>query len=239
MHRAQNAPLWLAQASRSFLSVRSSRLAALLAACLLFIAAAASGRAETINFDDIDATAGDVILGSYQSYTWTNFSAYTGTPGFPGFNAGVVSGPNAAYAAGDALGATIVSKITSPGDFNFQSAYLGSGWYDGLSVTLIGLLNGTQEFTQTVTVDTTGAKLFSFNFTGINELDIISTVSASTTDPYSCGPSGCSQVTLDDLTLTPASGSLPVTPEPISFLLAGLGLCIFAVARRTSRPVSL
>jgi hypothetical protein len=63
--------------------------------------------AATIGFDDIDATAGDVLLNGIslcQGYGWTNMSVYTNTPGFPGFNNGIVSSPNAAYTAGDALG---------------------------------------------------------------------------------------------------------------------------------------
>ena len=189
--------------------------------------------ASVINFDDIDASAGDVILDSispYQGYNWANFSVYTSTPGFPGFNNGIVSAPNAAYTSGDTLGSPIVSMITAPTPFSFISGYFGSGWYDGLSVTVNGLFNGTQDFTQTFTVNTEAPQFFTFNFTDINELDIFSTITAATTDPYGCGPSGCSQVTLDNLTLTPAPQSS--TPEPAAFALAGIGMVALAATRR-------
>lgn len=209
---------------------RGSELLILFSAALLCASHAA---ASTITFDDIDATAGDVILTSYQGYNWTNFSVYTSTPGFPGFNNGIVSAPNGAYTSGDALGSPIVSAITASNAFNFIGAYLGSGWYDGLSVTLNGLYNGAEEFSQTVTVDTEGAQLFTFNFDGINELDIYSTITSSTIDPYGCGPSGCSQVTLDDVTITPGVPPPPTTtPEPMSFLLAGVGFCALVMFRR-------
>jgi hypothetical protein len=198
--------------------------------------------ASTINFDDIAALPGDVILDSYQDFGWKNISVYTNTPGFPGLNSGIVSPANAAYTAGDTLGAPLIATISASTPFDFISGYFGAGWYDGLNVTVNGLYNGSQEFSQTFTVSTTGPQLQTFNFTGINELDIFSTLEPSTSDPYGCGPSGCSQVTLDDLTLNP--GNAPpssVTPEPISLLLSGVGFVALGVLLRrgSSRMPSL
>jgi hypothetical protein len=201
------------------------------------ITRSASLHATTVGFDDVDASAGDVILDSlnpYQGYTWTNFSVYTDTPGFPGFNNGIVSAPNAAYTAGDDFGSPIVSSITAASPFNFLSGYFGSGWYDGLNVTIDGLDSGKQEFSKTITVDTEGTQLVSFDFTDITELDIFSTLTASTTDPYGCGPSGCSQVTLDNLTLTPAPSTSAV-PEPSIGFFVGAGALALAAAQRLSR----
>ena len=100
-------------------------------------------------------------------------------------------------------------------------------------MTFTGLSNGTTAFTQTVTLNTTSPQFFTFNFTGITELDIFSTVSSSTSDPYGCGPSGCSQITLDDVTLTPAPTSSNM-PEPMTFALAGIGILILAFRRLRS-----
>jgi hypothetical protein len=104
-------------------------------------------------------------------------------------------------------------------------------------VTLLGFQNGTQVYDQSVTVNTEGAQPFSFNFDDITELDIYSTVSSATTDPYGCGPSGCSQITLDDVMLTPDSGPAPVSPvpEPASIILTGLGIVSAVAARRFKR----
>ena len=190
---------------------------ALLAAALLFLASVTPAFAMVVNFDDIDASAGNVSLDAispYQGFSWTNFFAYTSAPGFPGFNNGIVSPPNAAYTGGDQLGMPIVGIITAAAPFDFGSAYIGSGWYDNLDVTVEGLLGGALEFTQTVTVNTEGAQLFTFDFTGIDEVDLFSTVTAATTDPYGCGSSDCSQFTLDDINFAAVGPPPPAVPEP-------------------------
>ena len=204
-------------------------------AAVVFLAALPAA-ATVINFDDIDASGADVILDTlspYQGLDWTNFSVYTSTPGFLGFNNGIVSSPNAAYTSGDSGGSPIISTISSTSAFDFVSAYLGSGWYDGLEVTVEGFDGATEDFSKTVTVNTSGAQLFTFNFDGIDSLEIFSTVTGSTTDPYGCGASGCSNVTLDDLTFTPSSGPPPAVPEPSMAGVAGLGFLALAAFRHS------
>ena len=218
-------------------SVFRAPLIRLAAICLtIVISAGASAAATVINFDDIDASGGNVILDTlspYQGFNWTDFTVYANTPGFPGFNNGIVSSPNAAFTSGDSNGSPITSTITASSPFNFVSAYLGAGWLDGLSVTVNGLDKGVPEFSQTVSVSTSGAELFNFNFTGIDEVDIFSTITGSTTDPFSCGFVGCTQVTLDDLTFAPASGPPPSTvPEPAMIGLTGFGMLILTVYHR-------
>jgi hypothetical protein len=212
---------------------------ALFFALIISISASVPMHAGIINFDDIDASLGDVPLDGlspYQGLTWANLTAYTSVPGFPGYNNGIVSQPNAAYTAGDALGSPIISSVTRASGFDFTSAYLGSGWYDGLTVTLNGVSNGVQDFTQTVTVNTEAPQLFTFDFTDITELDIYSTVTASTTDPYGCGASGCSQVTLDDLSVTLLNNPPPPgVPEPGTFPLLCLALFALVASPRLRR----
>ena len=196
---------------------------------LLFLATAPLF-ADTINFDNINATAGDVILTSYAGYSFTNFSAYTTTPGFPGFNNGIVSGPNAAYSSD-------FGSIASATAFDFTGGSFGSGYYDNLSVTIAGLLGGVQLYSQTFTVNTAGAQAFTFGFTGIDTLTFTTRTSASTTDPYYCGSVGCSYFTVDDAVLTPDAMPPPpppvsVTPEPSSVLLLATGLLVAFATRR-------
>lgn len=197
------------------------------AAALCFLACSTVPlAAATIAFDDIDASAGDVILGTYQGYSFTNFSAYTTVPGFPGFNNGIVSGPNAAYSSD-------TGTISSTKPFDFTGAAFGSGYYDGLQLTIEGLRGGTIYDTRTITVSTTGAKDYSFAFTSIDELLFTTSTTASTTDPYYCGAVGCSYFTIDNAVLTPDMKPPPPpppppppnpVPEPSTLTLFALGL---------------
>src|SRR5690348_11171994 len=97
------------------------------AALLLWETALVS--AAIVNFDDLDVSAGDVSLdslSSYQGFNWANFSAYTATPGFPGFDNGIISPNNAAYSGGELFGATVtpvIGKIEAASPFDFVSAY--------------------------------------------------------------------------------------------------------------------
>jgi hypothetical protein len=189
--------------------------------------------ASTINFDDLDASSGDIVLDSlnpYHGFDWTNFSVYTSTPGFPGFNNGIVSSPNAAYTGGQILSTTVLpvmGTVTASTAFDFLSADIGAGYYNDLDVTVKGLLNGTTLFTKTVTVNTQGAQLFDFGFSGINALELFASQTASTTDPFNCGVFNCTQFTMDNMVFSPATRPPPPTvPEPST----GSILCIGAVA---------
>jgi hypothetical protein len=175
-----------------------------------------------INFDNLDASAGDVELGSYAGFTWGNFSAYTNTPGVPGYNNGIVSGPNAAYSGGQVFTTSVMpitGTISSATSFDFLSGYLASGNYDDLDVTVEGLLNGTMLFSKTVTVNTSGATLFDFGFDGIDQVAFYGSTTNATSDPYACGSFNCTQFTVDNLTFAPYSA----TPEPSTSALFGLG----------------
>ena len=187
---------------------------------LLFFILLLRADAWAIDFDDIDASAGDVSLDAlspYHGFTFVNFSVYTNTPGFDGFNKGIASSNNAAYSGGEIFGAAVlpvVGKISAATPFDFISGYLGAGYYDNLSVTVEGFFGGSMKFSQTVTVNTQGAQLFTFNFTDIDELDIFASPTASTTDPYGCGPSNCTQFTLDDAIFAVPGPTLTPTTTP-------------------------
>ena len=191
--------------------------------------------ADTLGFDDIDASAGDVILTSYNGYNFTNFSAYTTVPGFPGFNAGIGSGPNAAYS-------TDVGSIASASTFDFTGGEFGSGYYDNLQLTIQGMLGGATLYSQTINVSTTGAQAYSFAFTGIDELLFTTSTTENTTDPYFCGSVGCSYFTLDDAQLTadanppppppPPPPPIGVTPEPPTWTLLASGFLGMLLLRR-------
>ncbi|SFU58564.1 PEP-CTERM sorting domain-containing protein [Nitrosospira multiformis] len=211
------------------------------AVLLVFHASLAS--ATIVNFDDLDASGGDLVLDSlnpYQGFTWTNFSAYTSIPGFPGFNNGIVSPDNAAYSGGELFGPTItpvIGKIEASDPFDFVSAYLGSGYYDNLNLTVQGWHNGSLLFMRSVILDTNAPVFVNFGFTGIDELNFFAGVTPATADPFFCGTVNCTQFTLDNLTFAPASTTPPPDPnplpEPSTLALIGLaGMAVMVVRRR-------
>jgi hypothetical protein len=189
---------------------------------------ATHSHASLVTFDDIDASAGDVSLQSispYAGFLWSNVSAYTTTPGFQGFNNGIVSGANAAYGGGQVFSGglvPVVSAITSASLFDFTSASLGAGYYDDLTVTLIGMRAGTNIYSRSLTVNTAGAMRFDFDFVGIDTLLIQGNISATSSDPFGCGTFNCTQFTIDDMSVAPSA--VTGVPEPATAALVLLAL---------------
>ena len=186
---------------------------------VLFLVLSSISSAAVITFDDIDASTGDVSLGSvspYQGLTWENAFAYTSVPGFPGFNNGIVSLNNGAYSGGEILGSPVIGRLTSTGAFDLISGYFGAGYYDNLDITARGYFNGVPLFTRTVTVNTSVPQLFIFDFNNINDLQLFATTKGSTTDPFGCGASNSTQFTFDNLTITP--GTIPTGTRSLQLL---------------------
>jgi RHS repeat-associated protein len=216
----------------------NTRMFAILLSTILFWAIASSANALTINFDDLDASGGDIDLNgtTYQGYTWSNFSAYTFGGGYDGFDAGIISLDNAAYSGGEIFGTgsatPLVGTLSSTSLFDFGSAYLNAAYYDDLDITVEGLLNGVLLFSSKVTVNTTGAQLFNFGFSGINELAFFAGKGANFTDPFGCGDINCTQFTIDDLTVQDSTITPPGTvPEPPSLALLSFGLLLLNQCR--------
>jgi hypothetical protein len=123
----------LRRAGPIILHLRASlaKLAVIELSALVLTVAIIAGRPAfegVVNFDDLDTSAGDVSLDAispYQGFNWTNFSAHTTTPGFPGFSNGIISQPNAAFTVGDALGAPSIGSITAATPFDFGTASMG------------------------------------------------------------------------------------------------------------------
>lgn len=207
------------------------------------IGAQASANAAVISFDDLDTSAGDLDLRNqvtYQGLAWANFFAYTSTPGFDGFNNGIVSQDNASYSGGESFGSTgvepTVGSLRIQGDLDLLSAYVGAGYYDGLKVIATGLRAGAQLFSKEFIVNTSAPQLVSFQFLGVDEV-LFMAQPGSATDPFACGTFNCTQFTIDDLevTLRPASTSIP---EPSGLLLVAAATAALIRQRhhRTTLP---
>lgn len=102
-------------------------------------------------------------------------------------------------------------------------------------------MNGSLLFSKTVTIFSTAAQLFAFNFTGINQLDFFAAVTGNTSEPYGCGSSDCTQFAIDDLTLQANNGNTggDTVPEPSSLLLLASGLFSFCFLQRVKFNTTL
>jgi hypothetical protein len=186
-------------------------------------------RATTIGFDDLtDNWFGTPITNGYQGLNWTNWSVlntadFTTFFGPSGATPGTVSPPNVAF---NADGGEAIFSESSP--FTLNSADLTAFWRDNLQVTVTGLLNGVVEHTITLALSATAATLETFNWTDINEVDL---VGSGDTDHAGYSGSG-TQVALDNLTITTGVVS---NPEPSSLAIVGAGLAGLGLAHRRRR----
>jgi hypothetical protein len=164
----------------------------------------------------------------YQGFTWQDFRYYSfdANAGFPTWQAGIVSQPNAAYSGGEVGVTQIVGVISSATPFDFVSAYLGSPNYATMNLTVQGLQGSTVAFSQVVSVNNNGADLFTFNFLNIDSLRFF----GSDTPGDPCGDFNCSQFSVDDLQFAPATTAVP---EPSTMSLLGLGA--LALMRKRQR----
>lgn len=207
------------------------RTFAIFLSTILFWSITSSVNAMTVNFDDLDATGGDINLtgSSYQGYNWSNFSVYTSGFSFDGFDAGIASLDNAAFTGGElsnSNGVTpLVGTLSAASLFDFSGAYFNAAYYDNLAITVEGLLNGALLFSNTITVTTAGAQMFNFNFTGIDQLAFYASTTANVSDPFNCGDFNCTQFTIDDLVVKDSNITSTV-PEPPTLLLMSFGLLL-------------
>lgn len=189
----------------------------------------------TIAFDDLTDTSfgfgGTPIANGYQGLNWVNWNVLNTTDaqsifGPSGATPGTVSLPNIAY---NSDGGEAIFSSTTP--FEFDSAYLTAVWNSGMTVTVTGLLNGTQEDQTRLSPSATVATLYTFDWSGVNEVDILPI--GGTPCLTTCGYSGSgTQLALDNLIITP---STVVTPEPSTLAIVAAGLAGLGVVRRCRR----
>lgn len=199
---------------------RLSVLAALLAGLYIFPAAAL-----TITFDDLTDTSagfgGTPIPDAYQGLIWTNWNVLdtadaTNIFGPSGAAAGTVTPPNVAYNPDG--GEAIFSSATP---FVFDSADLTAVWNQGMFITVTGLLNGVAEDQEVLSPppSATGPTLYSFDWAGINEVDILPTAGV----PFAGYSGAGTQLALDDLTITPIpEPCIGAILGPLAIMAAGL-----------------
>ena len=164
-------------------------------------------RAEVITFDNL--TTLTAVPNGYGGLNWTNFYALDASDlTFPnGYTNGVVSPDDVAF--NENGGIAFISPGAAFGTtFNFWGAYFTGVWRDGLSIEIIGGLNGNTVYDNTITVNSESPFYYAANYTDINELDFISY--GGTYEGY--GLDG-TQFAMDNLSV----------PEPSVLILLGFG----------------
>jgi hypothetical protein len=212
-----------------------NRLALLAIALIAPAAMAAPVLPVLVDFDDIDASVDVPVPDGYRGFVWTELLVYQETPGFPGFNNGISSSPNAVYGgySGVLNGAPgVEGSISSPEPFDFVSGIFGAGYYDDLLIQVTGFRNGIAVVGQQFVVEASlpALEVTFVGFQSVDMLKIVSQTTDSTTDPFSCGDVNCTHFTIDNLSFAP-----PTTPIPLpgaAWLLGGGLLALGGVASR-------
>lgn len=189
------------------------------AALVLSATATAAGATEIINFDDLHPPNPRFteirIPAGYKGLTWSDEFIALDTANYPeasGFQNSVVSSPNVAF-----NGSADPVSFSSASDITVNSMYLGAGWDNDLTVTIVGKEHGVPVDTTSVIVDTVGPLFVDLGWKDIDEVDF--STSGGVSAGYDYGLE-FKIFTLDDLSVTGA-----VVPEPATWamLLAGFG----------------
>lgn len=197
----------------------TARVLTVLAIAALF-ALAQPAAATTIGFDDLPGGGTDDIpLGSpYAGFTWSNFyvldtAHYQSQVGTTGYSDGAISPHNVAYTGGPAT-------FSAAQPFELDSFYVGAGWNDGMTVTVVGKLNGAVVETANLIVGTQGPLFYAAHWSGIDTV----TVSSSGGTPHGYTSGGGSFFYFDNIVVN--------APEPATFAIFGLGLAATVLLRR-------
>ncbi len=122
-----------------------------------------------ITFDDVGVLGGANYFGLDWSSAWSHLNGSTAVDS--GYKNGLVSGTEVAFN----LNESDVTVSKSSGTWDFTGTYISAAWRDGLQVTFTGAKDGTDIFSETISVDYTGPNWQDLNFTDIDTLSISST----------------------------------------------------------------
>jgi hypothetical protein len=193
----------------------------LLAAALVGAVAVSPAMAAPITFDDLSGDGG-VIANGYSGLNWSNFGVYDGRDfGASGYVNGRVSGLNTAYNQGGTP-----ASFSAASAFTLNSGSFTGAWSNGLIISVVGLVNGAQAYSDNFTVNTAGPSLHTFDWTNLSSV----TFSSAGGTNAGFNASG-NQFVLDNLTI---SSAVAAVPEPASWamMILGMGAVGFAMRRR-------
>lgn len=186
----------------------------LLGAIAATIAFSAAANATVITFEESNSLTsnGLTMNGFNRLQCSTYFTQDTG------YCRGLASGDWLTFStSGDSI------TKTGGGTFTFNGANLTAAWNDNMNIDVIGYRNNVAVYTQTKIVSDDVSTYFAFNYLNIDKL-VINAYGG--TDAGT--PGGGAFTAMDNFTFNEAAA----VPEPGSIALLGLGLAVFAAARR-------
>jgi hypothetical protein len=130
--------------------------------------------AKLITFHDLpDSSPYQRIPNPYDGFDWSPHFLYLDGVDYlypSGYQTSVVTPPNVAFNGGGSNGAPPPPvNFSRRAPFELDSFYLTAAWRNGLEVTVTGKLNGAVVDTTTLTVNTSGPTLETFNW-DVNEV---------------------------------------------------------------------
>ena len=148
----------------------------------------------------------------------TNYTTRNGANPANGYAHGVVSGNYVATNGGAAP--VSFEALTADGLFNFNSAYMGAAWYDGLLVNVKGFRDGVEIYNMTTGPLHYTSALVDFDWVNIDKVTFTSIDGTGTVIDNQSTYNHA--FVMDDLDVT----AVTAVPEPatMSLMLAGLGL---------------
>jgi len=211
--------------------IKVKKLATILGMAALAFAISGTASALVLTFDDVSTIMYDAIPEGYGGLDWDNFYVVHEDycPG-SGYDNGVVSHNYVAYNFGGSPASILISAGDGFPAFDFEGAYITGAWNDGLSVNIVGYLDGSEIYNQTVVVDTDGPTWFDADYYNIDELLFTSSGGTNAGLPLYGGPviGTGEHFAMDNFTYTPI-------PEPTTMLMLGCLGAGLAGARKFKR----
>lgn len=172
--------------------------------------------AAVIDFDDLSGNTFDTIADGYQGFNWTTLGSVNGSE-FPGsgYEAGVVSGNNAAF---NFFASDVSISLAAEGSFDFIGAFFTAAWIGDYyhEISFEGWLDGALVYSldSAIALADDAPTWIQLDWAGIDQLNIYSNLA------------GWDQWVMDDFTVNINSASVPESSGLALMLMGLLGMSL-------------